>query len=185
MRNIDHKKLAKIIIDHYMSDFPESCKRAFYLGCVQPDFVVFSYFHGFLKHYTMHGHNYTHSCYLVSRLLKKLNESPNNKTLYFYRLGIIIHYVTDAFTHTHTSKFKGNLKAHQAYEQKLHIAFEKMAEKNSVIFPNNKFYDKKVSINASEIYKVYRCYLNSRVSVCNDLHYIFFIIAMIMNNYIV
>lgn len=184
MRNIDHRKLAKIITDHYMKDFTKRYKNAFYLGCVQPDFVISSYFHGFLKHYTMKGHNFTHSCYLVNRLLKKLKNNYKNKTRYFYRMGIIIHYVTDAFTHTHTCKFKGDIRDHRRYEQRLHIVFEKMSENNAIIFPDYKFSDENSLVNSNEIYKIYRRYLKSGVSVYNDLYYIFYIVSMIMNNYI-
>jgi len=117
MRTVDHKTLAYIIINHYMANVPDKYCYAFYIGCIEPDYNPFSYFHGFLNSYTLYGHNFQNVKGFLEKVFEKLNYSKKHKMIFFYRLGLLVHYVTDAFTHAHTAQFSGSLRKHAVYEQ--------------------------------------------------------------------
>ncbi len=180
MRTVDHKLLAKLIIKKYMKDIPDKYKKAFYLGCIEPDYNPLSYFHGFFRAFNLYGHNFSNVRYFLDKLIKKLNNDKKYSLYFFYRLGILTHYVTDAFTHAHTVSFSGTLTEHRRYEQKLHIALNKLSENSSINFTS-----KLLSFNnIKELSKLHNIYINSDISVFNDITFIFSLIGSIMDNFL-
>lgn len=179
MRTIDHKTLAKLIIKQYMQDTPEKFTKAFYIGCIEPDYNPFSYFHGFLKSYSLYGHNFCNVKFFLDRLFNRLNKTHKHNIIYFFRLGLIVHYITDAFTHAHTAEFSGTLREHKEYEQLLHITFENVI--NSGTFKLSGSLLPCGSVN--EISRLHDIYSNENISVYNDLVFIFSIISSIMEHF--
>lgn len=179
MRTVDHKTLAYIIINHYMTDVPEKYCNAFYIGCIEPDYNPFSYFHGFLKSYTLYGHNFHNVKGFLEKVFERLNCSKKHKRLFFYRLGLLVHYVTDAFTHAHTAQFSGTLREHAVYEQQLHLTFEKLIDGNTLQFSSNLLPCR----GMDEVSRIHKIYSKKKISVYNDLIFIFSIIGSIMENF--
>ena len=59
----------------------------------------------------------------ITRLLGKLLSGKRRGTLFFFRLGVLIHYLTDAFTFAHNTSFDGTLADHVEYENRFHLYF--------------------------------------------------------------
>lgn len=179
MRTVDHKILAKLIINQYMRDIPEKYCKAFYIGCIEPDYNPFSYFHGFLKSYTLYGHNFSNVKNFLERIFEKLNRTNKHRRMFFYHLGLLIHYITDAFTHAHTAQFSGTLRQHNQYEQQLHLTFKKMVYSRKLrlsgdLLPCN---------DINEVSRLHELYSKEKISVYNDLVFIFSLVSSIMNNF--
>ena len=126
MRTLTHYAFAKALLPHLPSD--DTLQYAFLLGCVEPDVNVFSHLalakHKKLPH--LHGHNHPHLDKRINRMAKKLAAHRKPLTpLYAFRLGVLLHYLADAFTFAHNLEFSGDFEAHNAYEQAFHRYFEK------------------------------------------------------------
>lgn len=179
MRTVDHKLLAHLIIEHYMPNIPEKYCRAFYFGCIEPDYNPFSYFHGFLKSYTLYGHNFCNVRNFLEKVFEKLNCAKKHNQIFFYRLGLLIHYITDAFTHAHTAQFSGSLRQHNEYEEQLHRTFEKMVYTKTLRLSN----DLLPCTDIQEVSRFHEIYSKERISVYNDLVFIFTLVSSIMENF--
>lgn len=179
MRTVDHKMLALLIEEKYMKNIPRRYKNAFYFGCIEPDYNPFSYLHGFFKAFNFYGHNFSNVRFFIGRLFERLNKKTKPDILFFFRLGLLMHYVTDAFTHAHTSAFSGNLIEHRSYEQKLHLAFKEFAEKNLSGFSGR--YLPCNDINS--LSRFHDAYIKSEISVLNDMDFIISLTGSIMNSF--
>lgn len=179
MRTVDHKTLAVLIINHYMQNVPEKYCRAFYIGCIEPDYNPFSYFHGFLNSYSLYGHNFSNVKNFLEGLFRRLDNSKKHKRIFYFRLGLLIHYITDAFTHSHTAQFSGNLHKHSRYEQQLHLTFEKIVFSDNFRLPGNLL----PCSNIDEVSRLHEIYSNENISVYNDLVFIFSLVSSIMENF--
>ncbi|MBE6845836.1 MAG: hypothetical protein E7508_09070 [Ruminococcus sp.] len=179
MRTVDHKALARLIIQQYMQNIPQNYCNAFYIGCLEPDYNPFSYFHGFFNSFTLYGHNFHNAKKFLERLFKKLNNEKKYKTMYFFRLGLLIHYITDAFTHAHSIQFSGTLKEHKAYEQQLHIVFKKIIDSSTLQLSNNLL----PCNNINELSRLHELYIKEEISVFNDLAFIITLIGSIMEGF--
>lgn len=179
MRTVDHKILAGILISRYMQNTPKRYKNAFFLGCIEPDYNPFSYFHGFLNSHTLYGHNFSNVKNYLEKLFGRLNNSSKHKQLFYFRLGLLIHYITDAFTHAHTSQFSGNLHQHNFYEQKLHLTFEKMITQSGFRLPARLL----PCDSISEVNRLHNLYSKEGISVYNDLIFIFSLTGSIMEHF--
>ena len=98
-------------------------QAAFLYGCVEPDFNPGTYIKGSLHGQKLRGHNFPNMLPCIHRLLEKLQFMEPSGVLYFYRLGKLTHYLTDAFTYPHNSAFCGSLKDHIKYEAELEPLF--------------------------------------------------------------
>lgn len=167
MKTLDHKILAKKFIEN-MKGICEKKKKAFSLGCISPDYNVFTYIKGSLKHTMLHGHNYLNSKKSVFKMIDKLKDKKEWSTFDFFKLGKLIHYVTDAFTYTHNDMFKGNIQQHVVYEEKLHDSVEYLWNDE-----NNKFKEEIESDNIYNYYeKMHEKYEKSLPGFTTDVMYI-------------
>lgn len=179
MRTVDHIILARLIQDRYMKNIPKKFRRAFYFGCIEPDYNPFSYLHGFFRNFNLYGHNFNNVQYFIKSLFIRLNNSEKRNCLFFFRLGLLIHYVTDSFTHAHSSVFSGSLKEHQMYEQRLHLLFKRLAENHLIYFSENLL----PCGDIGYVSRLYKIYIKSDVSVLNDLKFILSLSSSIMKNF--
>ena len=178
MRTVDHKILARLIINRYMSNISDKFKKTFYIGCVEPDYNLLSFFHGFFKHRNLYGHNFCNVQPFIEKLLKRLIKSKRQKTFFYFHLGLLIHYITDAFTFAHTSSFNGSLREHSEYEENLHQTFLKLIYGNKIKF-NGDFLP--VS-NITELSRIHNMYTKGEFSVYNDIVFIITLTGCIMDN---
>lgn len=171
MKTIDHKLLANELIEEFMPKATRLSKKAFYLGCIEPDYNPLSYLRGSLKAKWLRGHHHDNSKWHIDSLSKALERakehSKNPGKRYYFRLGKLIHYMTDAFTFSHNSVFPGDLSEHRQYEMKLHFSL-----------PTNEFiksYCENMQLRFKELtdwHKLHNAYLKHKMDVENDLKYI-------------
>lgn len=125
MRTLTHYHFAKTLLP-LLPPIP-ALKPAFLFGCVEPDINLLSHLDLDKQKKTahLHGHNHPYLDQRILRLIEKLTLNPNITPLYAFRLGVLLHYLADAFTFAHNTNFKGNFSAHNAYEKAFHRYFEK------------------------------------------------------------
>ncbi len=126
MRTLTHYRFAKDLLPLLPPD--NALRRAFLVGCVAPDVNLFSHIdlqkHRKLPH--LHGHNHPYLDKRINRMAKKLASHHQSITpLYTFRLGVLLHYLSDAFTFAHNLEFSGDFEAHNAYENAFHRYFSK------------------------------------------------------------
>lgn len=135
MQTKDHKALSEYIIKQTGGFKKKIYERAFIFGSVEPDFNVFSYLKGSIKNRMFMGHNYHNSIKYLKKASEKLAEKKQEKwnVMDYYRLGKIIHYVADDFTHPHNEEFSGTLYEHTVYEDELHKIMSEYLEQKEML----------------------------------------------------
>lgn len=114
MRKKSHISLAKHIVN--ISDIPgfDKHRKAFYVGSILPDCK---------PSFLTKRHEITETFDLVEKGIQKLTKGYRDiedlSTMYFTKLGEVIHYIADYFTFPHNKEFSGNMKQHCIYEGKL------------------------------------------------------------------
>ena len=149
----------------------DSANTSFLLGCVEPDMNIATELKGSLSCQPLRGHNYPNSTPCVKTLLKKLQYGQKNDFLYYYRIGKLIHYLTDAFTYPHNSSFEGSIHEHRVYEQELEKHFNMAMH---IRFAKHKIYD------ANQLYSYFSAahdeYIKKRPGTETDTHFILSVI---------
>ncbi len=123
MRAESHRQLGRYLARHYLSDVPMACKRAFYIGCIQPDRNPITYLKGSIRCQWLRGHNYRNARRFLGQISRRLENKQNWSLWDYYTLGKLIHYTADAFTYAHNEAFCRHLGAHRAYEAALQDHF--------------------------------------------------------------
>lgn len=114
MRKKSHISLAKHIVN--ISDIPgfDKHRKAFYVGSILPDCK---------PSFLTKRHEITETFDLVEKGIQKLTKGYRDiedlSTMYFTKLGEVIHYIADYFTFPHNKEYSGNMKQHCIYEGKL------------------------------------------------------------------
>lgn len=118
MKTETHLKYAVTLSAQQLSFLPSRGKKTFILGCIMPDIDMLSYLKGFFVK-PFFGHDWSNSrSYIMNRAerLDKGRLSP-------FGLGLLVHYICDAFTFAHAGRFDKGLIAHTAYEKSLERSF--------------------------------------------------------------
>ena len=114
MRKKSHISLAKHIVN--ISDLQnfDKHKKAFYVGSILPDCK---------PSFLTQRHEITGTINLVEKQMHKLTDGYNHvgelSTMYFTKLGEVLHYVADYFTYPHNKEYPGSMKDHCVYEGQL------------------------------------------------------------------
>ena len=138
----------------------------FVLGNIEPDLNPFSYFRGFLKR-PFFGHNWENSKnYIISSSI--MLQKNSLRTFDLYRLGVLVHYLCDAFTYTHNCCFKGGLIHHTHYEKELHKA---LCFRYDRPFSGCNSHDKTTSL-PREIFDLHKAYERLPSSLEKDVDFI-------------
>lgn len=114
MRKKSHISLARHIVNiSDMQNFDKH-KNAFYIGSILPDCK---------PSFLTKRHEITGTFDLVERGIEKLTQGYSSlddlSTIYFTRLGEVVHYIADYFTYPHNKEYMGNMKQHCIYEGQL------------------------------------------------------------------
>ncbi|MBE6601777.1 MAG: hypothetical protein E7637_04650 [Ruminococcaceae bacterium] len=126
MKQKDHKALGLFLLDSAKDQrvWQRTWHRRFFLyGCVGPDYFPLTYFCGFRKGHTMKGHHAEYSQQKIGRSIRRLQERGVRRLRDCFRLGTLMHYLSDSFTYSHTESFFGDMREHRDYEKKLHPCF--------------------------------------------------------------
>ena len=86
----------------------------FALGSIYPDINLFTYFR---------GHTYAGAQRIMAHTIRQLAGRADFSALDYWRLGVLLHYVADIFTASHSDGFTGGVWAHRQYEKHLRSRF--------------------------------------------------------------
>lgn len=143
-------------------------RASFLLGCVEPDMNPLTYLKGSLHGIWLRGHNYPNRMPYIEKMLRNMQEEEGTESLIFhYRLGKLVHYLTDAFTYPHNPAFEGTLKEHMYYEDMLeqHFLQElKTCTPNPHIWPKSRLYQK--------IVKNHEKYMQEKPDMAVDIRFV-------------
>lgn len=120
MQTRDHLELGYFLLAKLRSPALDAHARAFLLGCVEADYNCFSYLRGFLRHKKFYGHNAENTRTCIENRICRIQSKGLRSAWDYFRLGVMLHYLADAFTAPHNAFWRENLAAHKAYEKKLH-----------------------------------------------------------------
>ena len=123
MRGKSHVTLGHYLIEQYLPDLPSRFRRAFLLGCIEPDRNPATYLKGSLRCQWLRGHNYRNARRFMKRISLRLEQKGSWNCLDYYSLGKLIHYTADAFTYAHNETFPEKLSDHRIYEAQLQDHF--------------------------------------------------------------
>lgn len=135
MRGKSHQCLGQYLVQHYMSNQPERHKRAFLLGCIEPDRNPATYLKGSLRYQWLRGHNYKNARGFMRRVSQRLENRSKMNILDYYTLGKLIHYTADAFTSAHNDTFSSNLNDHREYEAAMQDHFLSYMQEDPSVDP--------------------------------------------------
>lgn len=177
MQTRDHKMLAECLAAEIGNHIPCLSQKAFIFGCIEPDINPFTYLHGLTRGKKFHGHHYGN----ILLIMRKLFDSMQQKEYFgfpeYYRLGKLIHYVSDAFTFPHNKEFYGNLVKHCRYEAALHDQFINVLQRQKIMEMNQK------GINSFRyIEDLHEAYLREAGSYEIDCRYILRAAAMLIRS---
>ena len=123
MQTRDHKALALKLVGETNNDGLRRHRRAFLLGCVEPDYNLLTYVRGSIHYSAFRGHNAENVQAYIRRCIEELQHAGLRSAFSYFVLGTLLHYVADTFTYPHNTDFSGNLMEHAVYEKKLHQVF--------------------------------------------------------------
>lgn len=116
MKTETHRALAFWLINRFLADSPAICRAAFYTGCMEPDYILPSYLHGFFVR-PFYGHDYENRRRWLQKRLR--NKKFTGSVFGCFKLGRLVHFLCDAFTHVHNYPFHGGIRSHGEYERRL------------------------------------------------------------------
>lgn len=93
------------------------------LGSIMPDLLV----HTFVV-----GHKYDETLPDIEKMMKELEEEGKWDVRSCFKMGYILHYLEDYFTHPHNNNFFGNIYEHCRYEAKLQRSMEEVLEERKI-----------------------------------------------------
>lgn len=123
MKQESHRLLGHYLIGQLEAQPKRRYRRAFLIGCVEPDRNPLSYLKGSLRAKWLHGHNYQNAANWIDRMIDRLQDQRRWHLFDYYRLGKLIHYTSDAFTYVHNNCFTEPISMHLAYEMQLQEQF--------------------------------------------------------------
>lgn len=123
MRGKSHRQIGAYLAGVYFPHIPPVYRRAFLLGCIEPDRNFATYFKGSIRAQWLRGHNYENAKKYMSRIARHLENKPRWNCLDYYTAGKLIHYTVDAFTYAHNASFPTDLREHKVYEAALQDYF--------------------------------------------------------------
>lgn len=175
METRSHVLLGKYLLNQ-IPDFDSAIyQKVFISGCIEPDLNMFSYLRGSLKFQKFRGHNYNSSSNYTVHVLEKLQGKSHWSLKDCYRLGKLMHYLSDAFTYPHNDSFTGTLWEHRVYEARLHSCFAAYLKQCGK--ENTKDYPEDVGKYISEFH---RQYMKTSADMNNDAKFITQVTSRVM-----
>ncbi len=137
MRGKSHQSLGRYLVENYMPDIPSRYRKAFLLGCIEPDRNPATYLKGSLRQQWLRGHNWGNAQKYMQRVALRLERRRKLKLFDFYTMGKLIHYTMDAFTSAHNEEFGNSLMDHRVYEVDLQNYFLEYLSEEPEIWTNS------------------------------------------------
>lgn len=156
MKSYDHKQLAEYLSQTILDTHSYLQVRLFIHGCVFPDHNPLGYLQGLFAGHPMKIHFTTYSIPKLQRLLEKLESKESLSLWGYYQLGVLIHYLADAFTYPHNETFTDNMLAHAKYEsQELHTALTQALAGDFTLSENNLHKERDLWYTFCSLHKTY------------------------------
>ena len=109
------KKIGHLLITSHVNSDRGWRKLCVMVGCILPDFWIPS---------LVKGHTKNAAWDRIRENIHKLENTGTWNMVDSIRLGILLHYVEDFFTHVHSLSYSGNLLGHIRYEKEQYLAFK-------------------------------------------------------------
>lgn len=120
----DHSLLGEFLAQRMIKNTSPLAAPLFVTGCVFPDHNPVTYLRGLYMGHPLKTHFPFLSRPEILRLCDKLENRKKLHLWDYYTLGVLMHYVADAFTYTHNEHYNGNMLEHARYEHiQLHQTF--------------------------------------------------------------
>ena len=123
MQTRDHLALGHFLLNRAESAELQKHRRAFLLGCIEPDLNLTTYLRGLRTCRNLRGHNAENSARHVENRMAALRSRGLRTPWDYFALGTMLHYVADAFTLPHNAFGDRDLVRHAVYETELHPVF--------------------------------------------------------------
>lgn len=136
MKSSSHKRIGQFLAAQHLHNLSPIYIRAFMLGCIQPDKNPATYLKGSMRSQWLRGHNYENSRRYMVRLCRRIEKKKTLTLTDYYQLGKLMHYIADSFTYAHNREFRGNLRCHRLYEQRLDTCLCKYIRRISLDIPS-------------------------------------------------
>ena len=167
MRGKSHCQLGSFLAATYFPHIPAIYRRAFLLGCIEPDRNFATYFKGSIRAQWLRGHNFENAKRYMTKIAKRLENKPHWNALDYYTAGKLIHYTMDAFTYAHNASFPTDLREHKKYEDALQEYFLTFLRNRSVM-------ERRPGPNVMDtISRNHRDYLSRTPDIFRDARYAF------------
>lgn len=173
MKTRDHLVLGRYLINNCAVPQLLYHRKAFLLGCIEPDYNFFSYLRGMWRCEKFRGHNAENSFLFLLRCADDFDGRVLNSSWDYFRLGTMIHYIADAFTAPHNGFWKKGLLEHSAYESALHSSFKALLKS---VCPERIMY--------WEYAPLHRVYCAQTHNIKNDFRYILTACLSAMKKYV-
>lgn len=173
MKTRDHLILGRYLINNCAVPQLKYHRKAFLLGCIEPDYNIFSYLRGMRRYKKFRGHNSENSFLFLMRCFDYFDGNKLNSSWDYFRLGAMIHYIADAFTAPHNGFWKEGILEHSAYESALHGSFKSMLES---VCPEQ--------IPYMEYAPLHRAYCAQTHDIKSDFRYILTACLSVMRKYV-
>lgn len=129
MKQESHRRLGRYLIEQLDNQPKRRHAKAFLIGCIEPDRNPFTYLKGSIRAKWFYGHNYQNAQRWIEKTIRCLQNKSSWNLFDYYRLGLVIHYTSDAFTYVHNNCFNEPISEHLAYENQLQqMFFQRMEE---------------------------------------------------------
>ena len=136
MKGKDHRALARYLLGQKgegSTPWGGWRRRFFLVGCVTPDYIPLTYLRGFRQSRAMLGHHAKYSQARIRRTMGRLQAHGVRGLWDCFRLGTLMHYLSDSFTYPHTERFRGGMREHRRYEQGFHACFLAYLQRQSAL----------------------------------------------------
>lgn len=186
MKSIDHFILGKNLSEKMLDNAGSAQRFLFVIGNVLPDKLPHTYLCRLAECEKYRGHNFNNTKNKVERYMNCLM-SKNSLTGFDYLwLGILCHYVADAFTFPHNSNFPGTLKEHVQYEGILHDYVGDGHLENVIDYAVPQLPFLNSSMFLFDLYNLYHLeYEKQEMGYENDIHYIGMVTRVLVGNIVV
>ncbi|MGI5970363.1 MAG: zinc dependent phospholipase C family protein [Oscillospiraceae bacterium] len=179
LKTKSHELLGKFLIDGLFVLPAPKHEKAFKMGCVGPDYNYLTYIKCSRKLQLFRGHNSINTKSFIRRTIGRLQKSRRWGMLHYYRLGKLIHYVSDSFTYAHNERFGNKISEHRQYELKLQAFFSDyiLKQQSMLLRLGEQNLEETISL-------IHKQYLKTKAGILTDARYIFVAAGLVFNQLI-
>lgn len=136
---------------------------------MEPDYILPSYLYGFFTR-PFYGHDYENR---RRWLQKRLRSKKFTGSAYgCFKMGRLVHFLCDAFTHVHNYPFHGSVRSHGAYERKLNECMKSYLDSGGGMGGDLP--------DVCDLETLHKCYMSGEASPKKDCRFIAFATSFVV-----